>query len=175
MCSVAQRQSRRHRGPPWLTPAHRTRMPAQQASDQGGGRGDGRTSTSTRFAHTHVWPAFRRPEATIALAAAATSASPNTMNGAFPPSSMLTRFTVSADCRSRSRPTRVDPVNVILRTTGLAVRVSPIAGAFPDTTLSTPAARRPTERSVGGLKQLANRRWRFFPQGKQIPKRTRGG
>ncbi|VWB90748.1 hypothetical protein BLA6993_04328 [Burkholderia lata] len=61
------------------------------------------------------------------------------MNGALPPSSSDSFFSVSADCFASSLPTRVEPVNDSLRTTDELVSVSPIATASPDTTLNTPA------------------------------------
>ena len=45
------------------------------------------------------------------------------MKGALPPSSMPTRFTVRAAFSIRSLPTSVEPVKVIMRTSGLAVMV----------------------------------------------------
>ena len=48
------------------------------------------------------------------------SASSNTMNGAFPPSSIDVRSTRSADRRRRLFPTAVDPVNDTLRSRGSA-------------------------------------------------------
>ena len=47
------------------------------------------------------------------------------MNGAWPPSSMLTRFTCAAACCAMSLPTSVEPVNVILRTIGLVTNSPP--------------------------------------------------
>ncbi|MBP1875513.1 hypothetical protein J2Z19_005249 [Ensifer adhaerens] len=48
----------------------------------------------SRFAQKLVWPVFRYFEANAPLAAASTSASSKTMNGAFPPNSMEVRLTV---------------------------------------------------------------------------------
>ena len=66
------------------------------------------------------------------------------MKGALPPSSSDSFFTVSADWRSRMRPTSVEPVNDTLRTVGLVHISRPISGAFgpsPITMFSTPAGR----------------------------------
>src|SRR5258708_38754508 len=65
-------------------------------------------------------------------------ASSNTMKGALPPSSKLTRLIVLADCCIRSCPTRVDPVNESLRTDGFDVNSAPIACGIPVTTETTP-------------------------------------
>ncbi len=47
-----------------------------------------------RLAHTQVWPVLRNFEATTSRTAASRSASSKTRNGAWPPSSSDTRFTV---------------------------------------------------------------------------------
>ena len=60
------------------------------------------------------------------------------MKGALPPSSSEIFFTVGAACFISSRPTSVEPVKEILRTTGLAQSSPPIAGASPVMMLSTP-------------------------------------
>src|SRR5690606_35062148 len=54
------------------------------------------------------------------------SASSKTMNGALPPSSSESFLIVSADWRSRMRPTSVEPVNDTLRTVGFVHISSPI-------------------------------------------------
>ncbi len=61
------------------------------------------------------------------------------MNGALPPSSSETFFTVAAHCSISSLPTGVEPVKVSLRTIGLEVISPPIAFGSPTTTLNTPA------------------------------------
>ena len=94
--------------------------------------------TSTRFAQTQVWPALRYFEAMAPATAASRSASSKTMNGALPPSSRLTFFTVDAHCDIRSLPTSVDPVNDSLRTVGFEVSSAPIGAEGPVTTLTTP-------------------------------------
>src|SRR5205814_433780 len=71
--------------------------------------------------------------------AASRSASSNTMNGALPPSSSDSFFTVPAHCAMSFLPTAVEPVKVTLRTLVLEVISPPIAAASPVTTLSTPA------------------------------------
>ena len=63
-----------------------------------------------------TWPLFRNLPSTAAWATWATSASGKTINGAWPPSSRLSRLTWSADRRISSLPTRVDPVKLIFRT-----------------------------------------------------------
>ncbi len=60
------------------------------------------------------------------------------MNGALPPSSSDTFFTVPEHCCINSRPTSVEPVNDSLRTFGLDVSSPPIVGASPVMMLSTP-------------------------------------
>src|SRR3954463_648287 len=72
--------------------------------------------------------------------AASTSASSKTRNGALPPSSMLTRWSWSADCFTSTLPTPVDPVKLSLRSRGsamIAELTSPELWVV--TTLSTPS------------------------------------
>ena len=92
-----------------------------------------------RLVHTQVWPLLRNLHAIAPLTAASMSASSKMMSGAWPPSSMLTFFTVSAHCFSRILPTSVEPVNDSLRTASLAVSSPPTVRASPVTTLNTPA------------------------------------
>src|SRR5262245_24742588 len=63
------------------------------------------------------------------------------MNGALPPSSSETFFTVAAHWAIRILPTSVDPVKEIFRTTGFEVSSPPTSPAGPVTTLSTPFGR----------------------------------
>ncbi len=60
------------------------------------------------------------------------------MNGALPPSSIDTFFTVAAACWISSLPISVDPVKVTLRTVGLLVISPPISVALPVTQEKTP-------------------------------------
>src|SRR5688572_23622801 len=94
-----------------------------------------------RLAHTQVWPALRYLEAIAPLTAASRSASSNTMNGALPPSSRDTFFTVPAHCDINSLPTSVEPVKLSLRTSGLLVNSPPMALALPVTTEMMPGGR----------------------------------
>ena len=74
--------------------------------------------------------------------AASRSASANTRNGAFPPSSIDVRSTLSAACSSSARPTSVDPVNDSLRARPSRISGSMTLPALPVvTTLSTPSGR----------------------------------
>ena len=95
--------------------------------------------TKKRLAQTQVWPVLRYFDAIAPLTAASISASSKTMNGALPPSSIETFFTVRADCSISCLPTSVEPVKVILRTVGLLVISPPISDDAPVTTLNTPA------------------------------------
>ncbi len=60
------------------------------------------------------------------------------MNGALPPSSSDTFFTVPAHCAMRILPTAVDPVNEIFLTVGLEVSSPPTSVADPVMTFRTP-------------------------------------
>jgi hypothetical protein len=92
-----------------------------------------------RLAQTQVCPVLRYFEAIAPCTAASRSASSKTMNGALPPSSIDTFFTVEADCWISSLPISVEPVKVTLRTIGLDVISPPISLALPVTTENTPA------------------------------------
>ena len=75
--------------------------------------------TYTRLAQMQDCPATRKNLMdTAPSAAAARSASSNTMNGAFPPSSKETRFSCWLAPAIRLLPTSVDPVKATLRTAG---------------------------------------------------------
>src|SRR5688572_2247398 len=80
-----------------------------------------------RLAQTQVWPALRNFDAITCCTAAGTSASAHTMNGAWPPSSSETRFTVRAAFSYSFIPTSVLPVNVSLRTRASAKNTSDTA------------------------------------------------
>jgi hypothetical protein len=112
-----------------------------------------RTCTKARFAQMQVWPAFRNRDATAAFAAALRSASGKTMKGAFPPSSIVTRFTESAACFISNLPTRVDPVKAILCTRLLFMRALPIVGLAPDTAFSTPASKHASHSQMYSLQE----------------------
>src|SRR3954451_14855184 len=91
-----------------------------------------------RLGQTQVWPALRNLQAIAPSTALSRSASSKTMNGAWPPSSMLTRFTVSAHCLRRILPTAVEPVNETLGTALLVQSSVPTTEALPVMALSTP-------------------------------------
>src|SRR5258707_13265880 len=61
------------------------------------------------------------------------------MKGALPPSSKESFFTVEELCFMSKRPTSVEPVKVILLTSGLEVSSPPISLELPVKTLKTPA------------------------------------
>ena len=71
-------------------------------------------------------------------AAASRSASANTMFGDLPPSSSVSRFSVSAAVRMRCWPTSVEPVKLILFTSGCFTGASPAMRPLPGSTLNTP-------------------------------------
>ena len=90
------------------------------------------------------------------------SASPKTMKGAFPPSSMLTFFMVPAASCVNNLPTLVDPVKLILLISGLftiscaawrsvLVTIWKRPGGIPASTASFPSAIALNGVSLGGL------------------------
>ena len=95
-----------------------------------------------RFAAVQASPMLRILASMAPSTAASTSASAKTRNGAFPPSSMETRSSCSADCSTSRRPISVEPVKESLRS-----RRSRINGSITRelrevvSTLSTPPGR----------------------------------
>jgi hypothetical protein len=84
-------------------------------------------------------PAFRNFSAAAPFAARTGSASGNTMNGAWPPSSTDTRLRLPAATPARCFPTGVEPVKVSFRTRGSVVNTSPIGlGSSAVTRFTTP-------------------------------------
>jgi hypothetical protein len=95
-----------------------------------------------RFAAVHASPMFRILASTAPSTARSRSASPNTRNGALPPSSIDTFSTCCADCSISLRPTPVDPVKVSLRSRGSAMIGADTApDAVVGMTLTTPGGR----------------------------------
>src|SRR5574337_6005 len=68
------------------------------------------------------------------------SASGRTMPASLPPSSIVTRFTVSAEDLMIALPVAVDPVNMILSTSGWDTSAAPTSPP-PHTTVSAPSGR----------------------------------
>ena len=64
------------------------------------------------------------------------------MNGALPPSSRWTRFSVSAEFAAISLPVAVSPVSETMPTSSCRTRVSPTGTPSPVTTLKTPGGKR---------------------------------
>ena len=101
--------------------------------------------TNTRLAAVQAWPMLRNLATIAPSTALSRSASSNTMNGAFPPSSIDVRSTLSAACLSRILPTPVEPVNDNLRRrespmiTGDTSRVREVVSTFT-TPRGTPAS-----------------------------------
>ena len=84
-----------------------------------------------RVGEMQTWPALRYFAAARIFAADDTSASLNTIAGAWPPSSMVARFMCRPARAESCLPTLVDPVNEILRITGCGMRYSEISDGTP--------------------------------------------
>ena len=69
------------------------------------------SATWKRLAAVHASPMLRIFAISAPWTAASMSASSNTMNGAFPPSSIDSRSRFSEACSISLRPTSVEPVN----------------------------------------------------------------
>ncbi len=72
-----------------------------------------------------TWPLLRKALLKIDCAVALTSTSSRTMAGSLPPSSSVTRFSVSAPLAMIRLPVAVDPVKPTFATSGWAVRCGP--------------------------------------------------
>ena len=86
-----------------------------------------------------AWPWLWKIANAEPFTAASMLASAKTMLAPLPPSSSCTRFTFPADSSTIRRPTAVEPVKAILRTSGCDARCSPADAPWPGTMLTTPA------------------------------------
>ena len=96
------------------------------------------SATMIRVPDSHAWPWFIRQPNSVPSAASSRSASSRTMFGPLPPSSSVSRLTLPAAIRMISRPTAVEPVKAIFRTSGWLASRAPTTGPSPGTTFSTP-------------------------------------
>ena len=87
-----------------------------------------------------IWPWCRNEPQAPADAAAGTSASSSTISAELPPSSRCTRLRCWPASAPTCRPTAVEPVNEMIRTTGSVISASPASGP-PGSTCSSPAGR----------------------------------
>src|SRR4051794_16003702 len=94
--------------------------------------------TKKRLVQTQVWPELRYLATMAPSTALSMSASSNTMNGALPPSSIDTFFTLDAHLVISSLPTSVEPVKVSFLPAQFEQISSPISPAEPVTTLTAP-------------------------------------
>ena len=95
-------------------------------------------ATMTRVPDSHAWPWFIRQPNSVPSAARSRSASSRTMFGPLPPSSSVSRLTLPAAIRMISRPTAVEPVKAIFRTSGWLASRAPTTWPSPGTTFRTP-------------------------------------
>ena len=98
--------------------------------------------TTSRESAVQVWPPLRKQLATVILTAFASSSSDtsaSTTLADLPPSSSVTRLSVSAATPAIVRPTGVDPVNETWSTCGWRVSRSPTTRPLPGTRLNAPA------------------------------------
>src|SRR6266851_4701555 len=95
--------------------------------------------TRMRVPAMQAWPLFAKPASSASGIAFAKSASSRITVGDLPPSSRVTRFSVSAAARRIALPTAVEPVNEIFDISGFAVISAPTTSPRPLTTLNRPA------------------------------------
>ena len=87
--------------------------------------------TSIRVGEMQTCPALRYFAADRIFAADVTSASLNTIAGAWPPNSMVARFMCRPASAESCLPTTVEPVKEILRMIGCGMRYSEISDGTP--------------------------------------------
>ena len=109
-----------------------------------------------RLAAVQASPMLRIFASIAPSTAASTSASSKTRNGAFPPSSIETRSSWSADWPTSTFPTAVEPVNVSLRSRGSRITGSQTAPeCVVVTRLSTPSGS-PLSRSTSASSSIVS-------------------
>ena len=95
----------------------------------------------TRVGAVQIWPEWKPQTDAMPVMAVLRSASSKTMHAPLPPSSISSRF-MSRPATSPIRcPTAVDPVKLIMSTSGEATSASAGAGPSLTTTLTTPGGR----------------------------------
>src|ERR1700722_11639345 len=87
-----------------------------------------------------IWPWCRKEPHAPAEAAAATSASARMTSAGLPPSSRCARLRCRAASSPMRRPTAVEPVKLMIRTSGSVISASPTSGP-PGSTCSRPSGR----------------------------------
>ncbi len=95
-------------------------------------------ATMIRVPDSHACPWFIRQPNSVPSAARSRSASSRTMFGPLPPSSSVSRLMLPAAIRMISRPTAVEPVKAIFRTSGWLASRAPTTAPSPGTTFRTP-------------------------------------
>ena len=103
----------------------------------------------TRDPAEQISPWFQKIPLADPSMAASNSASANTMFGDFPPSSRVTRFSVSAPERMIILPTSREPVKPILSTPGFATSGAPAVSPNPVITWTTPGGSPASSRIFG--------------------------
>ncbi len=103
-----------------------------------------------RSVDMQIWPWFMKAPKPAAATASSMSASLSTTMGDLPPSSSRQGLRCWAAMPAMMRPTFVEPVKLIRRTAGWAIRASTTPGASVGalvTTLMTPGARPASRRT----------------------------
>ncbi len=112
-------------------------------------------STNTRVPAEQISPWFQNTPFAEPSNAVARSASPKTMFGDLPPSSSVTRFSVSAPVRMMILPTSRDPVKATLSTFGLCTSGAPAVSPKPVSTWNTPRGSPASSRIAGSCRQVS--------------------
>jgi hypothetical protein len=96
------------------------------------------SGTSRRVVMAQPCPAWEQIVKAAIIDARGTSASSITMNADLPPSSRKHFFTVALAAAMTARPVAVDPVKLIMSTSGLVTSAAPTSWLPPVSTFTTP-------------------------------------
>ncbi|MNT56903.1 hypothetical protein D3C72_1942400 [compost metagenome] len=94
-----------------------------------------------RVGASQDWPELLKHSSTLPVTRSSRSASAKTMFGDLPPSSSVTRLTVSAASLLTAMPARVEPVNDIMSISRCFDSTAPALMPSPLTRLKTPAGK----------------------------------
>ena len=120
-----------------------------------------------------IWPWCRNEPQAPADAAPGTSASSSTISAELPPSSRCTRLRCWAASAPTCRPTAVEPVNEMIRTTGSVISASPASGP-PGSTCSSPSGRPASSNTRASTTPPHDRGPRVRLQHHRVAQRQRG-
>ena len=112
--------------------------------------------TRCLLADMQIWPWWMNEPNAPTEVACSTSTSSSTISAELPPSSRCTRFRCSPASLATARPALVDPVNAMIRTSGLMIMASPTS-APPGSTCSSAVGQPGRREQLGEQHAAADR------------------